>query len=171
MIKVSDTGHVLLNAAELLGIDHLEPAETFDLLSECNDIRIDGEWQYGALVKRFAKRAKGISVGRNRIVFLFDSYVVKIPRCSKGEGDNDWEGSVGNAPGSDTEYEVQFPRTRLAYWRKIPIVFMERVEEVTVTYLRDMLNFHIPDWVDSVDCAQVGFTKKCRLVAFDYGLN
>lgn len=30
--------------------------------------------------------------------------------------------------------------------------------------------FYAPDWTYSVDCGQVGFTRRGRLVAFDYGV-
>lgn len=111
-------------------------------------------------------------VARNRIAFLFEKHVVKIPRCQDGLFDNDWEGSVRNNEESlGHPYYVQYPRTRLFYWKDVPILFMERVEPVNwKEKLKSIGDFEFPDWVNSVDCGQVGYTRDGRLVAYDYGL-
>jgi hypothetical protein len=138
------------------------------------DFAIDCDFDSGilkALHERFAKRAIEYTFGRNRGVFVMPrNYVVKIPKNADGFTDNDWEGSVSNFDESDPNFDpddVQFARTRLFYYPIendfIPILFMEYVKQDTDW------DSH-PDWVGSVDCGQVGYTKKGRLVAFDYGL-
>lgn len=97
-------------------------------------------------------------------------YVVKIPRNWDGVADNDWEGSVSNCeeyPQSD--YQVQYARTRMIYFMDIPVVFMEHVLDSSSEEIRNKLGRE-PDWVWSVDGGQVGFNKQGRLVAYDYGI-
>lgn len=123
------------------------------------------------LHQRYEKRCLLVHGGRNRNVFDLGKYVVKIPKNLAGFGDNDWEGSVSNSPESlgHDDY-VQYPRTRLAYYKEVPIVFMEKVEPVTAKEIVRRLGYE-PDWVNSVDCGQVGFNRKGRLLAYDYGLS
>lgn len=103
-----------------------------------------------------------IHVGRNRVVFLFPHYVVKLPRNADGYADNDWEGSVSHLENSNPKEDIQYARTRLVYYHGIPILFMERVEQVCCGEA-------LPEWVKSVDCCQVGWTQKGEIVAYDYG--
>lgn len=119
------------------------------------------------LTIRFKKRALQIDEGRNRRVFVFSKYVIKIPITYNGITDNDWEGSISNT--NDDPDEIRYPRTRLTYWEALPIVLMERVTLVTTAAIKARLG-SCPDWVNSVDGGQVGFTRDGRLVAFDYGL-
>jgi hypothetical protein len=135
-----------------------------------SDFAIDDDTESELLLRlhqRFAKRCVDYTFGRNRGVFVMPgNYVVKIPKNGDGCTDNDWEGSISNGEDSSEE-DVQYARTRLFYYKEdnnlIPIVFMEYVE-----YHCDYKNQ--PDWVASVDCGQVGYNKKGRLVAFDYGI-
>ena len=117
---------------------------------------------------RYSKRCLGIFMGRNRNVFNFGRYVVKVPRNFYGVIDNDWEGSVSNSEDCDPE-DVQYARTRLAYWKDVPIVFMEYVEYASNKEIAERVG-HVPDWTMSVDCGQVGFNRKGCLVAYDYGI-
>ncbi len=126
------------------------------------------EWfgaEIGELFDRFANRCEEFSSGRNRAVFIFPKYVVKLPTCGDGCADNDWEGSIC---GSEPD-KIQYARTRLVYHHDIPIVFMERVEYASTKNMRAKLG-HEPEWVHSVDCSQVGWTRKGRLVAYDFGM-
>lgn len=117
------------------------------------------------LFERYMRRCKGFESGRNRSVFVFDRYVVKLPRCENGVADNDWEGSISDGP----DPYVRHARTRMSYYKGIPIVFMERVTYATPTSLRERYGKE-PDWVSSVDCGQVGWNRGGKLVAFDYGI-
>lgn len=130
------------------------------------DFNAEGRQALFSLFSRFAHRSKDVHVGRNRTVFDMGTYVVKIPRALDGFTDNEWEGSVSN--GNDDPEEVRYARTRLAYVDEIPVVFMEKVEYASTAQIVSKLG-HEPDWVNSVDCGQVGFTRDGRLVAFDYG--
>jgi hypothetical protein len=116
------------------------------------------------LIARYIPKAIRVEEGRNRIVFIFKNYVVKLPKSHFGIGDNDWEGSISS--GNNLEDE-QYARTRLVYYNDVPIVFMERVEEVSPErYFELLQNF---PWVGSIDCGQVGYNNRGKLVAFDYG--
>lgn len=122
------------------------------------------------ICRRFRLRAQEVHSGRNREVFLFRGYVVKVPRNWDGVADNDWEGSVSNAtcyPQSD--WQVQYARTRLVYRQDVPILFMERVLPVSRDEIVGLLGRE-PAWVGRVDGGQVGFNKQGRLLAYDYGI-
>lgn len=123
---------------------------------------------WGVLFNRYFGRCESFEVGRNRVTFMFRTYVVKLPITCAGIGDNDWEGSVSNIPGE--QGYVQYARTRLHYKGDMPILFMERVEPVSGKQIVERMGFE-PDWVYSVDCGQVGFNRAGRLVAYDYGYN
>jgi len=116
------------------------------------------------LYERYAPRSQSeISVGRNRICINLGAYIIKLPRNGAGFIDNDWEGSISNAPGENTETEIQYPHTRLFYVKKkVPILFMETV--TPAPFLKS------PEWVYAIDSGQVGYTKRGRLVAYDYGI-
>lgn len=123
------------------------------------------------LYKKYMKKSKGkFSVGRNRIVFILPTnIVVKIPITLAGFGDNDWEGSIRNS--NDDPEEIRYARTRMTYYDgDIPIVFMEYVQYANDEKIQSILGY-VPDWTMSVDCGQVGFNSRNKLVAFDYGIN
>lgn len=123
------------------------------------------------LITRFAARTNEFDYGRNRITFMFDKYVVKVPRNWDGVADNDWEGSISNGANYGDPQHVQYARTRLAYWDDLPIVFMERVALASVKEVEEHLGTAPgeSDWTWSVDGGQVGFNRNGRLVAYDYG--
>lgn len=120
---------------------------------------------------RYARRALGIFTGRNRVTFVVnDKIVVKLPRNAAGCADNDWEGSVSNTSESlNDPFWTQYPRTRLAFFKEIPIVFMEKIQPLTTSQIVDLFGQE-PDWVAGVDCGQVGINRFGRLVAYDYGV-
>lgn len=120
-----------------------------------------------ALHDRYAGRCLQVFMGRNRNVFDMGNYVVKIPKNLDGFADNDWEGSISNA--NDDPEEIRYARTRMVEVSEVPVVFMERVEHASTAETIARLGFE-PDWVGSVDCGQVGFTRDGRLVAYDYGV-
>lgn len=128
----------------------------------------DDTWPLHDLHERYHKRCTQVHEGRTRNVFDMGKYVVKIPRNSDGIVDNDWEGSVSDGDDPNPN-DVQLARTRLAYWKGIPVVFMEKVSYPSDDEIKQRLGF-LPDWTASVDCGQVGFNAKGRLVAYDYGL-
>ena len=117
---------------------------------------------------RYSSRCLSIFEGRTRNVFNFGKYVVKVPKNFYGVIDNEWEGCVSNSEDCDPE-DVQYARTRLDYWKGVPVVFMEYVEYASDEQISKRLGY-VPEWTMSVDCGQVGFNRKGRLVAYDYGL-
>jgi uncharacterized Fe-S cluster-containing radical SAM superfamily protein len=121
-----------------------------------------------SLCERYMLRSNNqVFSGRNRNVFILNNnIVVKIPICLDGFIDNDWEGSVSNA--DDDPEKIRLARTRLVYYKGVPILFMEYVEYAGKREIVKRLGYE-PDWVMSVDSGQVGFNAKNQLVAFDYG--
>lgn len=127
-----------------------------------------------ALYKRFSKKAKNIYYGRNRIVFDMGMFVAKLPCAWGGFGDNDWEGSVSNSKEQMLEptKHLQYARTKLVYVGGIPVCYMEKVDEaLDIDGIHPFDNKRMPGWVSYVDCGQVGYTRRGRLVAYDWGRN
>ena len=121
------------------------------------------------LYERYMRRCRDYVIGRNRIVFMFATYVVKLPWTFDGIADNDWEGSVSNDPDEPySDWQVQYARTRIHYEGEIPVVFMERVRPLLGKDIVARFGYE-PEWVSSVDCGQVGLNRAGRLVAYDYG--
>lgn len=122
------------------------------------------------LYERYMRRCRDYLIGRNRITFMFSTYVVKLPWTFDGFTDNDWEGSISNIPDAPySDWEIQYARTRLCYVGEIPVLFMERVEPLSGRRVVERFGYE-PEWVSFVDCGQVGLTRSGRLVAYDYGL-
>lgn len=136
------------------------------------ELSMDNSPDLLALYNRYIDKAKKMTYGRNRAVFFFDKFVVKLPMNWGGVGDNDWEGSVSNGPEETlSDGHVRFARTRLVYINQYPVLFMERIDHVPYNKLRKMYKNKVPNWVDYVDCQQVGFNRSGKLVAYDYGRN
>jgi hypothetical protein len=108
---------------------------------------------------------KPIGQGGARRVFLMPSgkYVLKFPLNYNGETDNKRE----------FEYYSMNPknkaRCRLIRMYDLPIIIME----VVTPWWKSDNDKHksksdMPKWVQSLDCAQAGYTRKGELVAYDY---
>lgn len=97
--------------------------------------------------------------GRNRTVFRSKcgEWVYKLPHNASGEMDNEYEAHLW-------EVECEYS----------PECYLDEVEGVTVLkmeYVTPVSNCKgLPDWVNWVDCQQVGYTREGKLVAFDQGL-
>lgn len=119
---------------------------------------------------RYKPRCLAFYQGRNRSVYVMKNLVVKIPRNFDGIADNDWEGSVSNGGDEDPKgWEIIYARTRMHYHGEIPVVFMERVDPALSSEIKLRLG-SVPNWTGRVDCEQVGFTRRGKLVAYDYGM-
>lgn len=114
-------------------------------------------------IKLYTKKYGKPWVGRTRAVFdRGDGYVIKVPINGEGYFSNSREVNG---------YQMEDPYIPVAEcWHQddysitpkgVPTLIMEKVEHCKLDY-RDM-----PDWVGSVDCAQVGYNKKGELVAYD----
>ena len=112
------------------------------------------------LWKKYEKKASNIHWGRTRVAFIINNIVVKLPLYSDGCIDNDHEGSF---------FCDEYANTKLTYCNDIPILFMEYVKHANFDAIKDEFG-NIPDWVYSIDCGQVGFNRKGKLVAYDYGV-
>lgn len=112
------------------------------------------------LHKRFIEKYGQPQQGRNRAAYVAGTFVVKIPISYDGITDNDWEGSV-SAP--------DLARTRLVYWKSVPVLLMERVQWLSEKEL-EKFGADAVELSRSTDCGQVGLNKKGKIVAFDYGL-
>lgn len=98
-----------------------------------------------------------IGRGRNRLVLRHGKYVIKIPLNFNGEVDNAWEARVRLR-------DIPTARCRLATLGGWQVLVMEYVEVPT-----DFSYAAYPNWCKSVDCAQVGWTRQGKLVAYDFG--
>jgi hypothetical protein len=104
-----------------------------------------------------------LGVGRSRAVFLGPNklFVVKIPINEEGELANCREERL-------YKKEKNRPDSHWARCRLYPgtmILIMEYVESIHDIPGEKKL----PKWVFNIDCAQVGFNKKGKLVAYDFG--
>lgn len=111
-------------------------------------------------------------------MFDLGSYVVKLPRYAFGFDDNEWEGSIDNIPEGQPGHDpdnVQYARTHLVFLKRgdmngeqvtIPVLFMERLN---TDIWKEKRYKDFPDWVGYVDGGQVGYDRRGKLVAFDYG--
>lgn len=95
--------------------------------------------------------------GRNRACFISKHCVLKFPLNDGGVADNDWEGSC-----SGDIYAV-------GKWLQIGEFVCVMQEKLTLIPEEAFSYATLPDWVGSVDCGQVGYDKKGRLKAFDFG--
>ena len=109
----------------------------------------------------FNKRFKYLSSGRHRDVFISKTgkYVFKVPNCHSGICANDIEGSW---------FCDEYAHHKLFYINEIPIVIMEYLKEMdTETYLK-LCKTEEYDWINGIDCGQVGYNRKGDVVAFDW---
>lgn len=105
-------------------------------------------------------------LGTSRVAYIGKICVFKVPITDSGFRANDWETSLVSTAPEDSPYYIPLARTRY-FKHDIPIVCMERVEEANFDDIEKRLG-HIPDFVSAVDMGQVGWTRKGKLVAFDY---
>ncbi len=76
----------------------------------------------------------------------------------RGDTDNHWEAWRHNT-------ETHYARCKIININDVGCLLMERLE---------VINGHgtpnLPYWVDFIDCGQVGYDKKGRLKAYDFGI-
>lgn len=101
---------------------------------------------------------KCLGCGQTRMCFLTPSgkNVVKIPLDCYGMSGNNKE---------ELRYKTKFKDYPVARCRYIKGTFILIMEYLTPP----PIGFNYPDWADYVDCQQVGFTNKGKLVAYDFG--
>lgn len=93
--------------------------------------------------------------GRNRATFISKTCVFKVPLSDYGFGDNTWEAKTKNE---------RCARTKIKFVSGIPIAVMELLRHPT-----NEERWKLPDWTSMIDCCQVGYDKKGRLKAYDFG--
>lgn len=126
------------------------------------------ETKLKAVDDHLSKKCKQRHEGRTRVVFEFDTFVIKIPKNLDGYMDNATEAKYGHFKRKKKPDDIQYARTKLVEWNGIPILFMERVEHANKDKIIKKIGKK-PYWVDFIDCQQVGFNKKDELVAYDFG--
>jgi len=89
-----------------------------------------------------------VSLGTTRIAILQKQWVVKLPVNSQGFAANYNEATSPWCP---------IARNKLFG----DVLVMERVEPISLSWKT------LPDWCSFVDCCQVGYTRKGKLVAYD----
>ena len=100
------------------------------------------------------------SAGNDRIVFLAGESVVKLPLRADGMTANGGEAMLSEKTGK-TGY-IPVADCAIIHIDGLPVLLMEAVQPVV-----GMSFANLPDWVGSVDCAQVGYDKAGQLVAYD----
>lgn len=109
--------------------------------------------------KDFISKLKHLGKGRHRITYLLPSglNVLKVPINEAGRHANLCESTLFHFK------RAPYPVARCAMLHGTGFLIMEYVEPV----YRSQLTV-VPAWADLVDCFQVGFTRKGKLVAYDY---
>lgn len=109
-----------------------------------------------ALAKLMAKYGEPL-LGTTRATFLSKNYVLKFPLNANGNRANDWEGSVS---------ADHLARGRWLQIEGFICVMQERLVELDWNNTKYT---DLPDWVECIDCGQVGYDKQGNLKAFDFG--
>lgn len=120
-----------------------------------------GECELLDLHKRMVAKFGLPEIGTSRAAYMSKTVVFKVPTTPDGFRDNDWEASLISIP------DMPIARSRHLPNCDIPVVVMERVQPCGPQEIVDRLGA-VPDFVSAVDMAQVGWTRKGRLVAYDY---
>jgi hypothetical protein len=107
------------------------------------------------------KYGSAIAQGRHRLVFESQHCVIKIPLNAEGDMANCNEQYTFRKNRDDI-----YARCRQVQIGDMYVLFMEKVRTRFNPYDK---NEKFPDWVDSIDCGQVGFNSKGKLVAYDFG--
>lgn len=114
--------------------------------------------KYGYLHESLSARYRSAS-GGTRATYFMRGVVVKVPLNAYGVEANyheaDWSachGKGGYIPIAEAFIET---------WGGLDVLIMEQVKPVSLPYSQ------MPDWVMSVDCAQVGYDADGVLVAYD----
>ncbi len=96
--------------------------------------------------------------GRNRAAFISKHCVIKFPLNDDGVADCDWEGSYSG------EHLAK------GRWIQIDGFVCVIQEKLRLIPNKEFSYANLPDWVGSIDCGQVGYDKKDRLKAYDFGI-
>lgn len=112
-----------------------------------------------AVVAKLSKKYGEAHCGRNRATFIGKNYVFKIARNGCGEIDNWYEARVKSE---------EYCKGRIIEIDEVRVLVQEKVIPY---YQAGVKAKDLPDWVDFIDCAQVGFDRKGVLKAYDFACN
>lgn len=87
--------------------------------------------------------------GRHRRVYRHGNYVIKIPLSYEGLASNDKEAKTYQCTTDGWLFGIRYARCRLY---SNGFLIMEYVESTNCKFL--------PDWVNYIDCQQVGYNRK-----------
>lgn len=150
----------------LRGFYQIHPSSVDEFLSLIEP-ELQGEDELISLHVKFCEKYGPPKLGTSRATYIGKNFVFKLPITMMGYRDNDNEGSIISIGKEGDEFYVPIARSKLLPRVDIPIVIMEKVTEVTMD---DIASVHgsVPSFFSIVDSGQVGYTRKGRLVAFDY---
>lgn len=100
--------------------------------------------------------------GRNRATFFSKKVVIKVPINPSGDNDNVWEAR-------SYKTESYYTRTRLVEINGLYCAMAEKIDRINP--YSDEHRKSMPEWVNWIDCGQVGYDRKGRLKAYDFGIN
>ena len=127
---------------------------TIDNLSDIISAAVDAAREAGL---------EELGCGRNRATYaLGPRHVLKIPVNEDGMYDNSSEAEQWRRRREHSSFPIA--RCRILLNKDgLPLLVMERVVPTEPKPRPAM-----PDWVYSIDCQQVGYTRKGALVAYDF---
>lgn len=106
------------------------------------------------VLKILKKKYGKPSCGRNRACFYSKHCVIKFPLNMNGVIDNKWEASYKDSTCA---------KGKIVIFKGVELLIQEKL-----SYPKNFKN--LPDWVDFVDCMQVGYDKRGNLKAYDFGI-
>lgn len=112
-----------------------------------------------------SKYGNPIGCGTTRMVFESKNNVIKVPINDAGISSNDWEGSCSNEIYAKTKGIWLDNGLVIVVQEKLDLDFKFEKNNI----IKDGSSFKYPDWVNGIDCQQVGFDKNGNLKAYDYG--
>lgn len=143
--------------------DHIENIDVFLTYVES----IFGKNKVYDIHKFMFEKYGAPKLGTSRVTYLSKFVVFKVPISEYGFRTNDLEASIISIGEPDDPFYIPLAKSKHFPNCDIPIVVMEKVKEASYDEIKNSLGY-VPDFVSAVDMGQVGFTKKGKLVAFDY---
>lgn len=118
------------------------------------------------LIDNYTRKYGEPMIGRTRAVFdRGDGYMLKVPLNGEGMMANSSE--IMTYEANDSFIPVAECRIETDYSGSSDGIGVMVMEKVDIEPVQNMSYNDLPDWVGYVDCAQVGYDKKGRLVAYD----
>lgn len=135
--------------------------------SPCKVFHTGGNERVAQIVKELVKEGYtplGTGKGRTALTRPNGRFVLKLPYTDSGEEANRYEHAV---------YKQGKAKERLAKCRLVKLygldcLLMEKVREMTEEEICEHTADSYDHWIYEIDCEQVGYNRRGKIVAWDY---